>query len=59
MKTQKNDSLKALSQNELVEISGGSFAYDVGAALGWLYRATGPLGVGYANAVWACQYGKL
>lgn len=52
-------SLQELNKSELIKCEGGGFAYDVGAAIGWLYRATGPLGVGYANAVWAIQYDKL
>jgi len=57
--TKTNNSLIELNKNDLLTLTGDGFAYDVGAALGWLVRATSPLGVGYANAVWAIQYDKL
>ncbi|MDD4227517.1 MAG: hypothetical protein PHU98_14155 [Mariniphaga sp.] len=52
-------SMHELKKSDLIKCTGGGFAYDVGAALGWLVRANSPLGVGYANAVWAIQYDKL
>jgi hypothetical protein len=54
----KTNILLELSVNEAIEITGGGFAYDVGCAIGFLFRsASRPVGgVAYAVAVWEYQH---
>jgi hypothetical protein len=47
----------ALNMDESMNCSGGGFAYDVGCAIGFLYRyVQGPAGQTEAYVVWYMQH---
>lgn len=57
----ENYVLQDLEISEMRNISGGGFAFDIGAVIGWMWRTQKfgpghPLGIPYANAVWHTQY---
>jgi hypothetical protein len=59
MNKEKNDlklaGLENLDKSELMQIDGGGFAYDVGAAAKWVVHFQ-LFGLDFANAYWDWQY---